>query len=80
MLAFAVRRFAGLLATLLATAVIVFIVLEILPGDPAAVMMGINATPEQVAAIRADYGLDRPALDRFVTWIAGLATGDLGLS
>ena len=80
MLAFALRRLAGLVVTLLATALIVFVVLEILPGDPAAVMMGINATPDQVAAIRADYGLDRPAVERFFTWIAGLATGDLGLS
>jgi peptide/nickel transport system permease protein len=80
MLGFALRRFSGLIATLLATAVIVFIVLEILPGDPAAVMMGINATPEQVAAIRTEYGLDRPALERFFTWIAGMLRGDLGLS
>ena len=80
MLAFAVRRFLALIATLLATAVIVFVVLEILPGDPAAVMMGVNATPEQITAIRAEYGLDRPALERFFTWIIGLMTGDLGLS
>lgn len=80
MLAFALRRFLALVATLLATAAIVFVVLEILPGDPAAVMMGVNATPEQITAIRAEYGLDRPATERFVTWIAGLMTGDLGLS
>lgn len=80
MLAFALRRFLALVATLLATAVIVFVVLEILPGDPAAVMMGVNATPEQIIAIRAEYGLDRPALERFFTWIGGLMTGDLGLS
>ena len=80
MLSFASRRLAGLVVTLFVTALIVFIVLEILPGDPAAVMMGVNATPEQVAAIRADYGLDRPVVERFFGWIFGLLTGDLGQS
>ncbi|MCA0425737.1 MAG: ABC transporter permease [Proteobacteria bacterium] len=80
MLSFLFRRFAALVATLLATAVIVFTVLEILPGDPAAVMMGLNATPEQVAAVRAEYGLDRPVVERFFGWVIGLVTGDLGNS
>lgn len=80
MLSFALRRLAGLVVTLFVTALIVFIVLEILPGDPAAVMMGVNATPEQVAVIRADYGLDRPVVERFFGWIFGLLTGDLGQS
>jgi peptide/nickel transport system permease protein len=80
MLAFALRRLIGLVATLAATAVVVFVVLEILPGDPAAVMMGVNATPDTVAAVRAEYGLDQPAPVRFFQWIAALATGDLGNS
>lgn len=80
MLPFLARRLVALALTLLAAAVVVFAVLEILPGDPAAVMLGTSATPETLAALRADYGLDRPALERFVTWIAGLVSGDLGLS
>lgn len=80
MTAFLLRRFLALCATLAATALIVFVVLEILPGDPAAVMMGLNATPEQVAAIRSEYGLDRPVVERFFGWIGGLLTGDLGNS
>lgn len=80
MLAFTLRRLAGLVATLAATAIIVFVVLEILPGDPAAVMMGVNATPETIAAVRAEYGLDQPAPVRFFQWIGGLLTGDLGNS
>lgn len=80
MLAFALRRFLGLVATLAATAIVVFVVLEILPGDPAAVMMGVNATPDTIAAVRAEYGLDQPAAVRFMQWIAGLVTGDLGNS
>ena len=78
--AFVLRRVLGLLATLAATALIVFIVLEILPGDPAAVMMGVNATPETIAAVRLEYGLDQPAAVRFVHWIGGLLRGDLGNS
>lgn len=80
MLSFILRRLLALLVTLAATAAIVFVVLEILPGDPAAVMMGVNATPEQVIAIRAEYGLDRPAITRFFSWIAALFSGDLGNS
>jgi peptide/nickel transport system permease protein len=80
MLAFAARRVVGLIVTLLAAALVVFFVLEILPGDPASVMLGVQATPETLAAVRAEYGLDRPVPVRFVQWIAGLATGDLGVS
>lgn len=54
--------------------------LEILPGDPAAVMLGVSATPETLAVVRRDFGLDRPVLTRFLTWVGGLVTGDLGLS
>jgi peptide/nickel transport system permease protein len=80
MLAFAVRRVVGLIVTLLAAALVVFVVLEILPGDAAAVMLGVQATPETLAALRAEYGLDRPVPVRFAQWIAGMATGDLGVS
>jgi peptide/nickel transport system permease protein len=80
MLAFVVRRVVSLVVTLLAAALVVFIVLEILPGDPAAVMLGVQATPETLAALRAEYGLDRPVPVRFAQWIAGLMTGDLGTS
>ncbi len=74
------RRLITLVATLIVTATIVFVALEILPGDPAEVMLGLNATPDTVAAVRADLGLDKPAIVRFGTWIYGLATGDLGKS
>jgi peptide/nickel transport system permease protein len=65
---------------LLVAAVIIFLVTEILPGDPAAVMLGMTATPETIAALRQDLGLDAPALQRFFGWIAGFLTGDLGIS
>jgi peptide/nickel transport system permease protein len=77
---FLLRRLASLVATLAVAAVIIFTVLEILPGDPAAVMLGVSATPENVAVVRKELGLDRPVIERFVGWVAGFVTGDLGTS
>lgn len=61
-------------------AVILFVVAQMLPTDPAAVAAGVNARPEQIEKIRQDLGLDRPFHEQFVTYIAGLARGDLGKS
>jgi peptide/nickel transport system permease protein len=80
MIGFLVRRVLTLIATLLVAAVIIFVVTEILPGDPAAVMLGLTATPETIAALRTDLGLDAPPTQRFLQWIAGFFTGDLGIS
>ncbi len=80
MAAFLLKRLATLLATLLATSVIVFLVLEILPGDPALLVLGIDATDEQLAVFRHEYGLDQPILDRYLLWIGNLLTGDFGIS
>lgn len=77
---FLLRRLAALVFTLLVAAVVVFGVLEILPGDPAATMLGVSATPETVAALRTELGLNRPPAARFFGWLAGLFTGDLGIS
>jgi peptide/nickel transport system permease protein len=80
MLIFLARRVAALALTLLGAAAVVFIVLEVLPGDPAAVMLGTEARPETLAALRREYGLDRPAIERFVGWVVGLMRGELGRS
>jgi peptide/nickel transport system permease protein len=80
MLAFAGRRLIAFVLTLMAAALVVFLMLEVLPGDPAAVTLGLNAAPEALAALRAEMGLDRPAPIRFFAWVGGLVTGDLGLS
>ncbi len=74
------RRLVGLAVTLVAAAAVVFVVLEILPGDPAAVMLGTEAREDTLAALRRQFGLDRPAPERFVAWIAGMLRGDLGES
>ena len=80
MLSFLIRRFLTLLSTLLAAALVVFLVLEVLPGDPALLMLGTEARDDTLAALRAQMGLDRPAAERFVLWIGGFLTGDLGTS
>ncbi|RDJ20798.1 ABC transporter permease [Bosea caraganae] len=80
MISYIARRLVTLLATLAGAALVIFLMLEILPGDPAAVTLGLNAAPEALAALRAEMGLDQPAAMRFVSWICGLLTGDLGLS
>lgn len=80
MLTFLVRRLLGLLLTLAAVSLVVFLVLEVLPGDVAQVMLGTEAREDTLAALRAQLGLDRPAHIRYVAWIGGLLSGDLGTS
>jgi len=77
---FLAKRLITLIATLAATSVVVFLVLEVLPGNAAQVLMGPDASPEAVAALAQKLGLDRPAIERYGHWIAGMLRGDLGLS
>jgi len=74
------RRVATLLATLAIATVIIFVVMEVLPGDPAAIMLGVGAQPDTLAALRNELGLDLPVLERYGRWVAGLLSGDLGTS
>ena len=80
MAGFLLKRLVTLIATLWATSVIVFLVLEILPGDPALLALGIDASDAQLAAFRAQYGLNRPAPERYLDWIGHLLHGDFGIS
>ena len=77
---FLIKRFASFIATLLAASVVVFLVLDILPGNAAEVMLGESATPEAVRALSAKLGLDRPAPVRYAAWVGGLARAELGRS
>ena len=77
---FLFKRLITLLATLVATSVIVFAVLEVLPGNAAQVLMGPDADPAAVAAKVTELGLDRPALQRYGEWVRGLLHGDMGNS
>ena len=80
MVSFVATRFASLVATLIAASLVVFFVLEVLPGDPASFMLGLNAQPDTVAALSHQLGLDQPLAARYLTWIAGFFTGDFGIS
>src|SRR5690606_10205955 len=66
--------------TLLAATLVVFGFMAVLPGDPARVVLGVNASPEAVEVLRAEFGLDRPLAIRYLDWVGGLATGDFGRS
>jgi len=74
------RRIFGLILTLIAVSLLVFSVMALLPGDPAAITLGTSATPETLAALRHDMGLDQPLIVRYGQWLAGALTGDLGKS
>ena len=77
---FLAKRFATFLATLAGTTIITFLALEILPGDPARVILGVEAPDSAVQALREQLGLDRPPLDRYLEWVSSLATGNFGNS
>ncbi len=77
---FLLKRFATFVATLLVASVLVFAVLDLLPGNVAQVMLGDTATPESLAALEAKLGLDRPALARYTDWVGGLLAGRTALS
>ena len=74
------RRLVHLLIVLIAVTFLSFVVIDLLPGDAAVVVAGDNATPAQVAQVRTDLGLDRPMIVRYVDWLGGVVTGDLGRS
>lgn len=80
MLSYLVRRLGQFAGTLLAASLVVFLALEILPGDAAQVLLGTEASADTLAALREQLGLDRPAAGRYLEWLAGFATGDLGTS
>ncbi len=80
MSSFLLRRLLILLATLLAASLVVFAVLQILPGDPAAIMLGTGARADTLAALRHRLGLDAPLALRYLHWMVGMLTGDFGVS
>lgn len=74
------RRAVIFALSLFAVASLIFLLTSVLPGDQAAIMLGTSGTPETIAALRAQLGLDQPLWLRYATWIADAATGDFGLS
>jgi peptide/nickel transport system permease protein len=77
---YVLRRVAAFVATLLFVSVLVFVVIRVLPGDPALVIMGTEGSPEVAAKLRESMGLDRPIPVQYAEWLGGALTGDLGTS
>ena len=74
------QRFLGMMAVMFVVVTIVFVIVRVAPGDPAAVMLGPDATPQDLADLRTRLGLDRPLLVQYVIFLGQLARGDLGES
>jgi peptide/nickel transport system permease protein len=80
MLRYLLKRLLSLVASLLAASLVIFAVIEVIPGDPAAYMLGMNAAPDTVAALRESLGLNGALPVRYLRWISGMITGDFGIS
>lgn len=80
MIAYTIRRLITLIVTLFLVSIIVFAVINIIPGDPAQIILGTEASPESLARVRAKLGLDRPPFVRYLDWLRGALHGDFGLS
>ena len=80
MFAYSLRRLGFALITLWLATLLVFAALLLIPGNPAQAILGIDATPEDVAALEARLGLDKPPLQRYLNWLGGVLQGDLGQS
>lgn len=80
MLRFAVTRLVSLSLSLVAASLVIFAVIEVIPGDPAAFMLGLNAQPDTIAALRDELGLNGSVVSRYLNWIGGMLSGDFGHS
>ncbi|MFB2533338.1 ABC transporter permease [Paracoccus sp. p4-l81] len=80
MAAYLTRRILSLIASLVVASLVIFAVIEVIPGDPASYMLGLNARPETVAALRDSLGLNQSLPMRYLSWVTGMLRGDFGLS
>lgn len=80
MFSYVVVRLTGMVPTLFAASILVFLFIHLIPGDPAAVLLGDMATPEDIAVVTREMGLDRPLHIQYLYWIGDVLTGDFGTS
>ena len=80
MIEYFIKRVATLFFTLLFASIVIFVSLEIIPGDPASYMLGINAQEDTLLALKKELGLDKPKFERYVLWVKGMLVGDFGVS
>ena len=80
MLRYLARRLVSLALSLLVASAVIFVSLEVVPGDPAAYMLGLNAQEDTLAALREELGLNKGPVARYFSWLTGMASGDFGTS
>lgn len=80
MLRYTLKRMFSLIISLAVASLVIFTVIEVTPGDPASFMLGMNAQPETLAALRAELGLNVSKTERYFSWVTGMLTGDFGTS
>jgi peptide/nickel transport system permease protein len=80
LLLYIARRIVEFVASLALASIAIFTFMAVLPGDPAQVALGVNATPEALAETRARFGVDKPLLTQYLNWVGGLPHGDFGRS
>ena len=80
MLKYVLKRLGMLALTMLLVSFLTFLAFELISGDPARNMLGTNATPAQVEALRHELGLDQPFFVRYLDWLTGFFSGNLGVS
>src|SRR3954471_7625322 len=80
LLLYIVRRIVEFVASLALASIAIFAFMAVLPGDPAQVAIGVNATPGASAETRARFGVDKPLLTQYLSWVGGLPHGDFGRS
>ena len=80
MLRYTLKRALSLIISLAVASLVIFFVIEVAPGDPASYMLGINAQPDTVAALRSELGLDVSKTQRYLNWVGGMLHGDFGTS
>lgn len=80
MIRYVLGRLTSLCLSLVVASLVIFAVIEVIPGDPAAYMLGVNAQPDTVAALRSELGLDQALPARYLGWVTGMVQGDFGQS
>ena len=80
MIRYTIGRLTSLFVSLVVASMVIFAVIEVIPGDPAAYMLGVNARPDTVAALRSELGLDVSLPERYLNWTTGMLRGDFGQS
>ena len=74
------KRIGGIIVTMFLVSIFVFLIIRLIPGEPARLLLGDKATPEMIETITKQYGLDKSYFEQYIIWIKGVLTGDFGIS